>query len=124
MSCVCERFKSLKGRNYSVNLWMIKVALFKGAKKKHTNEEIESKKKAPKKAKKEAPALPCMPDLIKSTQQTKEVRYVYHLITLQSTDLFMKGASTNYASMFLEISLLLRKGTVKNYFDKRSWVSR
>ena len=34
MSCVCERFKSLKGRNYSVNLWMVKVALFKGAKNK------------------------------------------------------------------------------------------
>ena len=44
-----------------------------GAKKKHGNEDLESKKKAPKKAKKEPTTQPCMPDLIKSTQQTKEV---------------------------------------------------
>ena len=44
-----------------------------GAKKKHGNEDLESKKKAPKKAKKEPTTQPCMPDLIKSTQQAKEV---------------------------------------------------
>ena len=63
-----------------------------GAKKKHGNEDLESKKKAPKKAKKEPITQPCMPDLIKSTQQAKEV------CKLRSLNTYLKSITFGFYS--------------------------